>query len=81
MEALLMDLNQVPLQDMMSLGRRQLLVEKSSPECKLISISAQFGLGGTEADNLILPLSADKTVNLKDLPVGTVGGASGTSSV
>ena len=59
-EALLMDLNQVPLQDRMSLGRRQLLVEKSSPQCKLIS---------------------HKTVNMKKLPVGTVGGASGTSSV
>ena len=59
-EALLMDLNQVPLQDMMSLGRGQLLlVEKSSPKCELISISAQglaqFERGGTEVDNLILP--------------------------
>ena len=40
-EALLMDLNQVPLQDMMSLGRGQSLFEKSSPKCELISISAQ----------------------------------------
>ena len=35
-EALLMDLNQVPLQDRMSLGRGHILVEKSSPKCKLI---------------------------------------------